>query len=213
MLPLHRSAWQQHPAGVVKYDLIDDGSPTPIAEDFRFDGLQVYRVLQDIPWNVAGARNLGFHVATSDWVLSADIDHVVTADALARILRLDLSDPNRVYTFSRQTQAGLTGRIAVINILMNKGRFFEIGGYDEDFSGHYGVEDTFFSRCLRHAKVQIIKCEDIALEWHPKAGGTHGLLRDKSINAQIFSAKAAQLKEQSYKNGRLLRFDWASRAI
>ncbi len=212
MLPLHRQAWQQHPSQSVQYVLVDDGSPTPIPDDFRRDELKVYRIHEDIPWNIAGARNLGFHVATTDWVLSADIDHVVTHEALKDIMQLDLSDPNTVYTFNRRREDGFVGCDAIINILMNQRRFFEIGGYDEDYSGHYGKEETFFLHCLKHHRVRIVKCEHIVLEWHPILGRTWKLSRDLTFNKKLFECKMTALHERRYHPGQRLRFSWSLRS-
>ena len=208
MLKLHKSAWEGHTKGLTYYTLIDDASPTPIHSSFRMEGLDIYRVEKDIPWNIAGARNLAFHVAKTEWVLCADIDHIVTCDALTKILKLDLADPNTAYIFNRRTTEGYFGVKGIINILMNKKRYFEMGGHDEDYSGHYGREETFFSHCLEHHEIQVIYCEDIVLDWHPRFGGTYGLQRDKSFNGLIFNRKMVELKNGSYRNGPLLRFSW-----
>jgi hypothetical protein len=209
MLERHFAAWSGHPKGVFRYNIIDDCSPRPISTRCDIDGFSIVRINKDIPWNIAGARNLGFHVATTEWVLAADIDHVVTPEAARRVLSLDLSNPNVVYKFGRVAErSGREGRPAIINILMNRQKFFEIGGYDEDFAGHYGREETFFSCCLRHHSVEIVRCEHVVLSWHPKCGKTRGLARDKAINADIFVAKVDAMRQGTYRNGAILRFEW-----
>jgi hypothetical protein len=205
MLPLHSKAWSSHRA-VVDYCIIDDCSPIPIRRPIH-PRLKIYRVKEDIPWNIAGARNLGFHVAETEWVMGADVDHVVTAEALDEIMRLDMSNPNVAYLFKRRTEQGRVGCDAIINILMNKRKFFEIGGYDEEFSGGYGREETFFSRCLRSRGMQIIKSE-IVLAWYPREGGTRGVGRSRSRNTVIFEDKLRSLNEGTYRNGPILRFPW-----
>jgi hypothetical protein len=206
MLTFHKAAWNQHTQDI-NYTLVDDASPNPI-NDFSYKRLSIVRVKQDIPWNMAGARNLGFFVAETEWVLCADIDHVVSAYALNQILSLDLTDPNVVYTFGRKDETGKIGCKAIINILMNKKRYFEIGGYDEDFSGNYGREETFFYHCLRYNSTKLIHCDQIILDWHPKRGATRGLVRDKEINAKVFEDKMNALKRGAYKNGPILKFQW-----
>src|ERR1700678_3012558 len=109
MLPLHWSAWTAHPSGAIEYNLIDDASPTPIYRELTPNNLKVFRVNNDIPWNIAGARNLAFHVSTSEWVLCADIDHIVTAHALQDILELNFDNPNVAYTFMRRRGDGFIG--------------------------------------------------------------------------------------------------------
>lgn len=207
MLPIHQEAWDRHPPNSVRYTLIDDCSPIPIKTPRRRN-LDVYRVQEDIPWNISGARNLAYHVAQTDWVLCADVDHVVTASALESILALDLSDENVAYIFARQRPDGTEGCRAIINCLMARDKYFEIGGYDEDFSGHYGREETFFDHCLVHNKIRVKFCDHIILEWHPKLGGTSGLIRDKSHNAVIYDQKIQRLQNGIYRNGPILRFNW-----
>ena len=206
LLPIHEKAWEAHPADAARYTIIDDASPVPAS--LCRPRLSTYRVARDIPWNIAGARNLAFHTAQTEWVLCADIDHVVTAEALARILALDLTDPRRAYLFKRRDNTGYVGVDAVINILMNREAFFAMGGYDEDFSGHYGREETFFLQCLRHHRITQVTCGDIFLDWHPRLGKTQNLPRNKSVNSVIYDTKLAQLRDGAYHNGPLLRFDW-----
>jgi Glycosyl transferase family 2 len=206
MLKLHRAAWSQH-AHEVSYLLIDDGSPRPIA-GFEHKNLTIARIEEDIPWNIAGARNLGFSLAKTDWVLGADIDHVIGARALSQILALDFNDANVAYTFSRRDETGNLGCETTINLLMNKQRFFEVGGYDEDFSGHYGREETFFYHCLRRKKVKIVSCKDIVLDWYPQRGATRALSRSKATNTRIFDNKMIARKNGTYQNGPILRFKW-----
>jgi hypothetical protein len=209
MLPLHSVAWRQHPSNLVHYILIDDCSPTPLRRIRQTHNLRIYRINQDIPWNMAGARNLAFRIADTKWVLCADIDHVITAEALRSITRLDLRDPNTVYTFRRQREDGYIGCHAIIDMLMNRRRYLEVGGYDEDFCGHYGKEDTFFLERLRFERFNIVHREDIVLSWYPKLGATRTLNRDTSTNARIFAHKIRSLKEGNYKNGACLRFPWS----
>jgi hypothetical protein len=190
--------------------VIDDCSPLPVSDDFRRNNLDIYRVDHDIPWNIAGARNLAFHVAKTPWVLCADIDHVVTKDALTAILQLDLTDHNVAYTFQRKKKNGEFGCLATINILMSRDKYFEIGGHDEDFSGHYGREETFFSKCLKRAKLRLVHREEIILDWYPNIGGTQGLVRNKDLNGLIYERKMQEFANNAYVNGNILRFPWHS---
>jgi hypothetical protein len=208
MLPLHIAAWATHPKDVFLYSIIDDASPIPVPVCIARDTLTVYRVQQDIPWNIAGARNLAFHTAKTEWVFCSDIDHVVTKDSALAISQLNLEDPRVVYTFRRIAPDGYYGVDAIINILMNREKFFEIGGYDEDFSGGYGREEVFFQDCLKHHKLLITRCDHIVLQWRRDIGSTTALSRDKSGNARLYERKKSELKSGVYKKGRRIRFDW-----
>ena len=59
LLPLHLRAWAAHPADAARYTLIDDASPTAAPSWFRHPNLSIYRVAQDIPWNIAGTAGRG----------------------------------------------------------------------------------------------------------------------------------------------------------
>lgn len=63
----------------------------------------MYAELQTtFPEIFADARNLAFHVIKTPWALCADIDHMVSANALNAITSLDLSDKDIVYSVARQ---------------------------------------------------------------------------------------------------------------
>jgi hypothetical protein len=210
LLPFHAAAWDNHPPHSFRYAIIDDASPTRISSTFTNEALTIHRIIEDVPWNIAGARNLAFHSAETDWVLCADIDHVVTPKAAAQVCTLNLEDPNTAYILRRKDKSGYIGVDSVINILMNKMRFFELGGYDEDYSGNYGCEETFFLRCLKYHRIQRIICDDIFLDWYPRLGKTQNLPRNKTFNAVRFQDKVSQLENHKYVNGPLLRFRWES---
>jgi hypothetical protein len=170
--------------------------------------VRIFRVVGDIAWNIAGARNLALWMAQTEWVFCADIDHIVTAAALHKMLNLDFLDRKIVYTFGRRTAKGSIGVDAIVNFLMNREAYFELGGHDEDFSGQYGYEETFFKKCLSSRGFRIHKCEDIMLDWYPKRGATRGLTRDRSLNLDLFGRKMSELKAHTYRNGPILRFEW-----
>jgi len=209
MLEKHFAAWQDHPKEIFEYIIIDDCSITPITIQQNISNFSVFRIDPDIPWNVSGARNLGFHVASNEWVLCADIDHVVTSSVAQKLLTLDLTNSNIAYVFKRiRERDGYVGCKAAMNILINKKRYWQIGGYDEDFSGHYWKEDIFFLKCLQYHQIQMVYVEDIFLSWHPEIGSTRRLSRDKSHNISLFEKKSKALLDGQYKNGNVLRFNW-----
>lgn len=209
IIPVHQAAWKKSSEHTLRYSIIDDCSPNPIIPTTRPGNVDAYRITSNIHWNIAGARNLAFHVATTRWVLCLDADHLVSEVALRSILALDVSDDNVVYCFARRrAHDGFYGCRAVMNIMMSKEKYFGIGGYDEEFCGHYGKEDIFFNDCLVHRSVNIVHRADIVLDWNQRLGRTRGLSRDKSINNLLYEKKLHELRENKYKNGPLLRFDW-----
>lgn len=203
MAEIHREAWLRHKVPI-RYNIVDDGSPTPLTE-FEYPNLKIHRVTVDIPWNIAGARNLAVMTASTEWVLLCDVDHVVSAEALDKIAELDLSDPDIVYIFPRVNAAGEYGVDAYMNILINRTKYLEIGGFDEDFKS-YGKEDVFFYHMLIANNLKIVKT-DIVLNWYYRLGKTYGLARDNA-NASLLTSKLEHLRSGTYQKGDILRFPW-----
>jgi hypothetical protein len=93
MLAHQYETWAAYPADLkerVDIVIVDDGSPvSPAADVPRPEGLPplgIFRVLEDRPWHQHGARNLGAFVAKGPWLLLTDMDHVLPAESLARLL-------------------------------------------------------------------------------------------------------------------------------
>lgn len=128
--------------------------------------ISVYRVAEDRPWHQHGARNLGAHVATAPWLLMTDMDHVVPPSTLTEVRRLAASmSKAEVLTFGRvDAPATLTWRAMewpefartrrddgsfkphVNSFAVHRERYWELGGYDEDFCGIYGTDQEFRTR-------------------------------------------------------------------
>lgn len=174
----------------LKTMIIDDGYPEPLG---AIKGIEVVRIEQDIPWNQPGARNLGFHLLDG-WVLSSDIDHVITKQNIKDLQKLEL-DKNCVYYIARKENGKVTTHRNIY--LMHKEAFERIGGYDEDFSGHYGYDDTLFNKKI---KENLKICEtEVVCDYYP--AGTK-LKRDSSHNKELLKTKTG--KEITTK----LRFSW-----
>lgn len=127
--------------------------------------ISVYRVTEDRPWHQHGARNLGAHVARAPWLLMTDMDHIVPVSTLDEVLRrLPLSD-HEVLTFGRvDAPPTLTWRAAewpefartcrtdgslkphVNSFVVSRERYWQLGGYDEDYCGIYGTDIEFRRR-------------------------------------------------------------------
>jgi hypothetical protein len=188
MLERQVREWNGYPAGV-QVVLVDDGSPEPalpIVNDFldphARSRVAVYRILEDVPWNREGARNLGAHVASTPWIVHVDIDHILPAIAAALLLRTQV-DPRHWYRFHRWRvgAADATRRkdkIAdqvefgeihphVDSYLVRKGIYWEIGAYDEAFAGCLGGGSDFLRRLEARQAVQLLP-PAIALHVHTR---------------------------------------------
>jgi len=202
-------SWIQLPrelAGKLEIVLVDDGSPQPasVPPDYPMN-LTLLRVREDIRWNQPGARNLGTKLAEGEWVIASDIDHLLQSEGLSQILSMS-KDLRSVYFFSRRREDGSPRNPHPNSFLVSKKMFWEVGGYDEDFCGHYGHDDTFLR--LRFER----SCRVLLLE-HPtlielNQGATPGLNRSHRHNRWLLKWKRRQLEKGKYRNGRTTRFEW-----
>ena len=161
---------EKHPEARVV--IVDDGHPDPCP---KLHGIDVYRIEEDIPWNQPGARNLGFQ-ESDGWIVCADIDHLVTKGNVKKLLDLDKRKGTIYYLGREDTDSW--------NIYMiHKDDFEKIGGYDEDFCGHYGYDDTLFNlmaqKNLKVEQVRNIKARVFAKESSSK------LERDYAFNQEL----------------------------
>ena len=148
-----------------KVIVVDDGSAD--RADFHVahwnENLAVYRILEDIPWNRNGARNLGAFMAQTKWIIQTDIDHVLPGTDAEDLQSLTL-DPNQWYRFCRvrvgkadetrkkdliDPNAGY-GEIKphIDSYLITRERFLS-SPYDERYRGFLGGGSPFLSRMKR----------------------------------------------------------------
>lgn len=158
---------EKHPD--CKVIIVDDCSEKPL--NINCPGIEVYRILDDIKWNQGGARNLGAQ-QSEDWIIFSDIDHLVTYQNVQTIIDMK-KEIGSIYYLGR-TNANTDP----LNIfLIHKSDFEKIGGYDEDFSGHYGYEDVLF-RYQCHKQLQVVEKCDIQLINFSDESHTKNLSRD-----------------------------------
>lgn len=149
MLARQAAEWKGYPEGI-EVVVVDDGSAVPAAAE----GCSIYRVAEDIPWHQDGARNLGAHVATGDWLLLLDIDHVLPAGAAQALLgRLPGLRPRAAFRPARRLVSGAHRLNPAANIwLIRREDFWRVGGYDERLCGSYGTDLEFRPRLRRHLR-------------------------------------------------------------
>ncbi len=203
MLRIQLACWNTY-VGVLQEPpeilLIDDGSPkTSAAEIVKNTGcklsIKIFRITEDIPWNFSGARNLGCAHADS-WIYVSDIDTVLPAEDAKRFFEeKPLNEhffymPRRVWLPDSREAAP-----AIVNLLFHKKRYLEIGGYDEDYAGHYGREETDFYNRLKRVTEKTYR-EDVvvtAISVTLIADACTALTqpRDKTVNARLYTQKEA----------------------
>ena len=116
MLEKQLKCWNDYPTSIkenVKFVLIDDCSMESSLEDFDFSDLDidldVYRVLDDIYFNVPGAVNLGAEVTDTEWFIKQDMDTVISEGTMEKINKIVAKVMS-----SRKLQIGL----AVVAVLI-----------------------------------------------------------------------------------------------
>ena len=160
MLELHLTSLRSVELEVLRHltiFLVDDCSPEAERPDIQVRNMpdeirkriRVLRVLDDIPWNQHGARNLGAKLAQTDWLLMTDIDRLVPAFDLRTLVTRKL-DARRHYK-PRQYRmrpdfvpiSELNKRAPLNQFLCMRETYWAIGGYDEDYCGTYGGDGPF----------------------------------------------------------------------
>ena len=154
-----------------------------------------------------------------------DADILIPPDQIGKILALPrnsrdvaykVSNPNvhpaLIYFCSKFNRIKITGKLKVHPkiTLVNRRKYWEIGGCDEDFVRVYGFGDAHFWH--RAAKVNTIVDvrKEIFLKAAPEASsksGTKGLNRDMKINSKKYWRKKQGIMPWSTS---FLRFNWTA---
>lgn len=184
MLERQMQEWIDYPNSI-KVIVVDDGSPEPAKNVLGpFVGnVEVYRILQDIPWNRGGARNLGAKVADTKWIMHIDIDHILPAACAETMMKTRLTPGVEWYRFRRFRvgRADATRRKDAIaddvefgeikphgdSYLCTRELYWRVGGYDEDYSGCLGGGSPFLKQLERAAPVAIFPGE-VCLNVHTR---------------------------------------------
>ena len=196
MLSRQIEVWNTYSASSVsKVILVDDGSQVhPAADVVRLHPcslpLELYRVKDNIPWNISGARNLGCSVATG-WIYLSDIGELVQPADVVKMGEGLTS--GCFYQFPRAAwPSGRERRPAMVNLVLERELFDRVGGFDEDYSGAYGNEDMDFylrmkrtGRLVYRADVRVWSMPSYMV---PDACAS-GLSRDNSRNNAILLGK------------------------
>ncbi|MEO8297187.1 MAG: glycosyltransferase [Burkholderiales bacterium] len=197
----------------VEFVVVDDGSAEPMRLDAAAlpPGARVLlaRVDEDIAWNMPGARNLGAMLASGRCLLFHDVDHFLPQGALQRLLGNHGSlAADTLYRFAR-IEAGVPIDSHINSFLCSRDGFLRAGGYDEDFAGHYGHEDSWFLNSWTSRVGPMVALTNVWLEAQPRYS-TPGLNRDTQRNSALFAQKTAELAQQAR---RQLRFAWSLQVL
>lgn len=193
-LPKHVEEWAKLSSADVEVIIVDDHSANDKKPDTALLSkldlhVRVYRVRSDILWNVTGARNLGAHMAKNPQLIMADFDFVVNPVLMSKLQSLDYSDRKNVYwPMTRKPDTNKTqNRFSsphCNSFVINKDTFWEMGGYDEDFAGGWGYEDSHFHDTLgpRHGIKNVTLGTDGYLIWLDRAADHPGTIAVGRLN-------------------------------
>ncbi len=188
----------------IEFLIADDCSSVPL--QLRRYGLPLrqFRITTDIPWNMAGAKNLLHAKSTADWLLFFDVDNRVAPSLLVRLAKfLDQLDQSTIYMFPWILNGQEQEQPHINTFLIHRSTLDELGGFDEDFCGHYGYEDVLFQYLARRRGMKYVLLSDMPFIAH--IGPTEGLNRDLSRNQEICAMKA---NDPGYRVGSKIRFNW-----
>ena len=209
--------WESLPRALsdeIEFILVDDGSSLCPRLRQSHLNMKVFRVCKDIPWNQAGARNLGTYNATCEWALFCDIDQRFFVDEMNRIvIGLRNFNPRNMYYMRIKELIDITVNESLDchpnTFLVHLPTFKRFGMFDEDFVGHYGYEDLYMPRVWeRNGCTRCLLNEDIVFE--DLGFGTHSLNRDLEHNRALAQQKLASGTRNS--TG-ILRFEWEQVAL
>lgn len=155
MLRLYEQQLPEDIRTAVEFVIIDDGSP--IKYDIGTFDLNItwLRINEDIPWNQAGALNLGVTYAKSDKNFITDLDQELPESSFRYLINCRNPGRNFYKIYQESRENGVKKRGKVFNFgdryyghpntfFMSRARFMRFFGYDEDFAGNYGSEDFRF---------------------------------------------------------------------
>ena len=210
--------------------VIDDGSSLPASDVVRaLNGhtctadILVFRVLDDIPWNIGGSRNLAMFVSPTRYVFLTDLDITVPSEVMASLpyligeaeRRHDETGNETVFTHFRRVVQGDTlpkrEKPHPAVMLLTTSAYWRIGGCDEDFVGNYGFTDPHFMyRASRTPFISQVKCFQNFKELAPLQQAyssetpDHAQSKNSSTNKLLFEHK----KRFSGWSTTFLRFPW-----
>lgn len=197
--------------GAFDFVLVDDHSHESISpQSFEgVEGLRVFRIVEDVRWNMPAARNIGVHEARCEKILLMDIDHIIDPSSADTLLSdAEKLKPGQIGSFRRMKKSERVWMEVdphINSFMIHKADFLAVGGYEEQFSGNYGHEDKFFKVCCRRNGID----ESIVLDtvFFVRGARTPHLDRDKSVNTEILNLL---LESKVTKAQKTMAYNWTA---
>ena len=192
----------------VNFILVDDCSMKNSTEDFDFSScefdLNVYRVTDDVYFNVPGAVNLGADKTQTEWFIKQDMDTIIPEETMSKLLELIESAPDKsIYKFYRTNGTSISNanKITPGQFMIRKDDFWSIGAWDEDFCEDYGMNDPAFF--WRASQDNYVVHEGYDL--HVDSDGESDIERDCFVNSELLEQKKSGKVDWS---DDYIRFNW-----
>lgn len=152
--------------------LVDDGSYPPIENTSNLP-VTIHRTNDDRPWTWALARNAGARMATGEYLLMFDLDHIITRKCMDFVVTHNASRIHFLRYFGVLDEDGslVTDRATLEawglrdkrnrieshqnSFAMKRKLFWELGGYREDLIGRpypQGEDSGFYRKWKEYAK-------------------------------------------------------------
>jgi len=163
--------------------IIDDGSKPKL----KCNWATVYRIEEDIPWNMSRANNLGLSkINSNETVLRLDIDHWFDLEDLNKLSKVDLK-PKEIIKFDRlvYSKENYKTKPPPNIYLARVSDLISVGGYNESFCGNYGYEDKELMHRLKMNGFKEKISKDVIVKTKANLH-TKKLNRDLSINKNLY---------------------------
>ena len=156
-----------------------------------------------ILWNMPGALNLLMYHTDTCWTLRLDVDQLML-DLKALQAVAFSSKSAAFHQFHRSSPVF---KVHPSNWLLHKVAYWRAGGSDEDFSGHYGHDDTHLKWMLLQSGAHCVTHKTPAFMALGGADRVYNssMVRTRQRNSDLHSKKKSGLIRLSQ---RYLRFQW-----
>lgn len=134
--------------------IIDDGSPPDLrvsdyisksmAQLLKLRRFQLIYIQENLAFNMGGGKNLAMSLSSTRKTVLLDLDTIVPTETMELMLRFSQEEEgHKALRFNRKFSDG-TSKFHPAVTMLDTDEFWRAGGFDEDFTGSYGHDDTHY---------------------------------------------------------------------
>lgn len=203
--------------------VIDDGSPEPASDVIKaIDGVRLYRIAVDRPWNRNVARNLGAHVCETEWLLNIDADHLLPPESADALLETEVSSKywwrfprwrvGRADETRRKDQIGEDVEFGQIHEhidshLMTREMFLK-SPYDQRFTGFLGGGSPFLKRMGLIAPCRLLP-DNVCLHVYTRHAVPDASVTTLSRDTSQYSKARREIERSGVPPRIVLDYEWS----